>query len=134
MRAGDTGAGFSVRSKIWIVDEAGNVVFGLGRLRMLNAVKRHGSLQAAAKELAMNYRALWARLRATEERLGRPLLVKRHGGASGGGSALTPLGERLAESFQKMQQTVDRESDRLFAESLRDALLKPDGPSPDSPE
>jgi molybdate transport system regulatory protein len=112
----------SVRSKIWIEDGTGNVVFGLGRLRMLEAVKAHGSLHAAARELGMGYRALWARLHATEERLNAPLLVKRQGGSAGGGSALTPLAERLVEEFRRIHREVERTTDMLFAGALGSEL------------
>ena len=65
---------FQLRSKVWVEDANGEVVFGLGRYRMLDAVKRLGSLQAAAKELKMSYRAIWARVSATEKRLGKEYL------------------------------------------------------------
>lgn len=39
------------RSKIWIEDETGKVIFGQGRLKILEAVIRHGSIHAAAKSL-----------------------------------------------------------------------------------
>ena len=108
----------AIRSKIWIEDADGKVVIGFGRLRMLKAIKRHGSLHAAAKELKIGYRALWARISATEERLGAPLLIKRQGGAAGGGSALTPLGEKLLEDFEKIHKEVEKTADRLFEEAF----------------
>jgi molybdate transport system regulatory protein len=104
---------FAVRSKVWIVDEAGNVVLGLGRLRILQAVRRHGSIHAAAAELKMSYRAVWGRIKTPEQRLGRPLLVRRIGGATGGGSRLTPFAEALVESFEQLQWEVNREADRI---------------------
>lgn len=115
---------FFIRSKVWIEDEGGKVVFGLGRLRMLEAIGRHGSIQAAAKELKMSYRAVWGRIKATEERLGAPLLVKSIGGASGGGSQLTPLALRLVEQFRQLHRCIATDSDdlfeRAFALQLRD--------------
>ena len=42
---------FFIRSKIWIEDREGNVVFGLGRYRILKMIRRWGSMHAAAKEL-----------------------------------------------------------------------------------
>ena len=104
----------TIRTKVWIEDPAGKVVFGLGRMRMLEAIERHGSIQAAAKELKMGYRALWGRLRATEQRLGQPLLVRNIGGAIGGGSALTPFARRLLGEFRQLHSQVLRESDGLF--------------------
>jgi molybdate transport system regulatory protein len=39
----------TVKSKIWIEDENGDVVFGAGRLFILSAVEEYGSIFAAAK-------------------------------------------------------------------------------------
>ena len=70
-----------VKSKIWIEDEQGDVVFGSGRLHILGAIEERGSILAAAKELGMSYRAVWGKIKATEQRLRQPLLTKRTGGA-----------------------------------------------------
>ena len=63
---------FAIRSKIWIDDMEGNVVFGLGRYRILG---RLGSMHAAVRQLQMRYRAVWMRTRTSEERIGKPLVV-----------------------------------------------------------
>lgn len=106
------------RSKIWLEDSDGKVVFGLGRYKIFKTIQTLGSLNAAAKELKMGYPAIWARIHATEERLGKSLLVKKTGGASGGGSQLTPLAEELIDHFEKIQASVEQETDSLFAENL----------------
>lgn len=111
---------FAVRSKVWIVDASGQVVFGRGRLRILEAVQRLGSIHAAAAELRMSYRAVWGRIKATEERLGRPLLVRQTGGAAGGGSRLTPFAETLIERFLQLHREVAAEADARFAEHFGD--------------
>ncbi|MBI9074632.1 MAG: LysR family transcriptional regulator [Desulfatibacillum sp.] len=113
---------FQVRSKVWVQDEEGNVVFGLGRLRILDAIQRKGSLRAAAQELNMGYRAIWARIRATEERLGVPILEKKQGGRSGGGSSLTPIAEQLLEDFRSLQRVIEKETDKTFADTLQQDL------------
>lgn len=107
-----------IRSKIWIEDGSGNVVFGLGRLRILDAINRLGSIQGAAKELKMSYRAVWGRIKATEERLNRPLLVRNIGGSTGGGSELTPFAMTLVERFRKLQRRIVSESDAEFEKSM----------------
>jgi molybdate transport system regulatory protein len=48
MLMADKDSPFRIRSKIWVEDANGKVVFGLGRYRILEAVQRLGSLQAAA--------------------------------------------------------------------------------------
>ena len=113
---------FQVRSKVWVQDDEGNVVFGLGRLRILEAIRETGSLRAAAQELGMGYRAIWARVRATEERLGIPILEKKQGGKSGGGSSLTPVAEQLLKDFKNLQRAIEKETDKTFAKSLEEDL------------
>ncbi len=100
---------FRIKSKIWVENANGQVVFGLGRYRILEAVQRLGSLLAAAQELEMSYRAIWGRIHATEERLGKALLISDRKG-----SRLTPLGETLLKQFRRLQQIVETESAEVF--------------------
>ena len=109
---------FHVRSKIWIEDSKGQVIFGLGRLRVLEAVDRLGSLNAAARELKMSYRGLWGKIKATEESLGAPLLMRNTGGVSGGGSQLTDLARTLMAEFRTMHTRVVRETDTCFEDTF----------------
>ena len=108
---------FHMRSKMWIENEQGKVVFGLGRYRILDAIQRLGSLNAAAQELKMSYRAIWGRITATEERLGKPLLIR-----GSRGSSLTPLAESLLKRFRRMRAIVEAEADEVF-EDLMSAYL-----------
>ncbi|MBU1172863.1 MAG: LysR family transcriptional regulator [Proteobacteria bacterium] len=105
---------FHIRSKIWIEDDKGLVIFGLGRLRILAAIDRCGSLNAAAKELNMSYRALWGKIKATEQGLGAPLLHRTTGGVSGGGSQLTDLAQTLIREFKNMHGHINHETDCVF--------------------
>ncbi len=114
-------APFVVRSKIWIEDADGEVVFGLGRYRILSAVERCGSLNAAAKELKMSYRAAWGRIKATEARIGRSLVVR-----AGKGSRLTPHAHLLMKQFRRLHMLVASESDDVFAELMEAPLMSSD--------
>lgn len=112
----------TIKSKIWIEDENGEVVFGAGRLRILNAIDAHGSILAAAKALNMSYRAVWGKIKATEERLGQPILRKQTGGTHGGGSQLTPFAKTLLECFQKMEDLNKSTADAFFQGIFNNAL------------
>ena len=111
---------FVIRNKIWIEDAQGNVVFGLGRYRMLDAVERTGSLQAAAAEMKMSYKALWLRIRASEERIGKSLVVRK-----GRGSRLTAFAQSLMKQFRRLQLIVHQESDEVYDNLMSDYLSGP---------
>jgi molybdate transport system regulatory protein len=104
----------AIKSKTWIEDESGDVVFGAGRLRILELVAKYGSIHAAAKELRMSYRAVWGKIRATEDRLGQPLVRRKPDGTRRGGSELTPFADNIMERFRQLQVRVEEEADDLF--------------------
>jgi len=108
---------FSVRSKIWIEDSKGKVIFGLGRYRILEAIRRLGSMNAAAKELRMSYRAVWMRIRSSEKRIGKILIVRE-----GKGSRLTPFAENLMKQYRRLQSVVQAETDEVYESLITDHL------------
>lgn len=109
---------YGLRTKIWVVDPSGDVLFGMGRVKILEAIDRGGSINAAAKELKMSYRAVWGRIKATEERLGRELVVRTTGGASGGGSSLTPFARDLIREYKVFRSQVIADADARFERML----------------
>lgn len=104
-----------IRTKVWIDDGKGNVIFGSGREHMLEAIDRLGSMNKAARELRMSYRALWGRIKSTEERLGAEVLVRKAGGGKGSGSALTPAGKDFLKKYQRLKECVVKVADQEFA-------------------
>jgi molybdate transport system regulatory protein len=68
---------FAIQSKIRIENMEGDVVSGIGRYRIwvLDMMGRLGSMHAAVRQLQMRYRAVWMRIRTSEERIGKPLVV-----------------------------------------------------------
>jgi molybdate transport system regulatory protein len=108
---------FSVRSKIWIEDSNGKVIFGLGRYRILDAISRLGSMQAAAKEMHMSYRAVWMRVRSSEKRIGKELIVR-----DGKGSCLTPFAENLMKQYRRLQTVIRTETDEVYKSLITDYL------------
>ena len=108
---------YQIRSKLWIEDAEGQVVFGLGRYRILDAIDRLGSLQAAARDLRMSYRAVWCRIKASEDRIGKALVVRE-----GRGSRLTPLALKLMKQYRRIQTVVEKESDDVYDDLMSDHL------------
>ena len=109
-----------VKSKVWLEDRKGRIIFGLGRMRILKAIDRCGSLNAAAKDLKMSYRAVWGKIKVTEEALGKPLLVKNQGGSAGGGSTLTSYAYTLMARYLELSRIIDTQADDLFESGFLD--------------
>ena len=102
-----------IRSKIWL-EVDGQSFLGDGRYRLLSAVQRNGSINAAARDLGMSYRKVWAQLQAMEESAPFPIMERRVGGKGGGASKLTDEILELMEQFQGLRNQVNREADRCF--------------------
>lgn len=82
---------------------------------MLELIEEKGSMQAAAKELGMSYRGVWARIKATEERLGLKLIETSVGRGKKGGSRLTEDAKNLLQSFKRLNRLGVEHTDTLFA-------------------
>jgi molybdate transport system regulatory protein len=91
-----------IKHKIWL-EHNGRVVFGQGREELLMAIEEYQSLNAAAKKLKMSYRAAWARLKASEERVGFKLTESD----TGKGMHLTPEAKEILSRFKKMEKEVN---------------------------
>ena len=111
-----------VKSKVWVEHKDGGLIFGEGRLEILEIVDRLGSLLKAAKELKMSYRAVWGKIKATEERLGMKLVESRAGGTKGGGSKLTPVARELLKRYRELEKRQVKVIDNLFEEVFKDFL------------
>lgn len=92
-----------LRVHLWMEREGG-MFFGLGRVQLLELVDRLGSLNKAAKAVGMSYRAAWGRIKASEERLGVPLLAEAGGRR---GYVLTPLARKLMTDFMAWHADVE---------------------------
>ncbi len=90
------------------------MAFAEGRRMLLEAVDRLGSLNAAAKELGMSYRAAWGKIKATEEALGLKLLDVTTGGKGGGGAKLTHEARELVSSYSKYVKKMSSIAEKEF--------------------
>jgi molybdate transport system regulatory protein len=93
----------NIRYKVWL-EKDGKVIFGRGREEMFRAIVECKSLQAAAKELKMSYRAAWGRLKASEERLGIKL-VESDGARKS--LRLTAEARELLEQYEQFEKDLN---------------------------
>lgn len=89
-----------VRIRLFDSDE---LAYGKGVNQLLLLCSRHHSLHKAADEMQMSYRKALQIVQRAERCFGQPLLTRTIGGKDGGGSRLTPFGEKLVAEFSKIE-------------------------------
>jgi molybdate transport system regulatory protein len=95
-------------TKLWMVNEKGESVFGNGLAELIEEIDSHHSILEAADHLEMSYRYALHRLTLAEERLGEPLVTRVRGGARGGGSSqVTDFGRNLVKRYRNAQAELD---------------------------
>nr|WP_258002121.1 LysR family transcriptional regulator [Burkholderia sp. WAC0059] len=82
---------------------AGMIALGPGKVSLLEAVREHGSISAAARSLNMSYRRAWLLMDELNRALESPATLSEHGGQSGGGSTLTPVGEEIVRLYRDIE-------------------------------
>lgn len=101
-----------VAYKVWL-DNDGKA-FGEGPYELLKHIEKTGSLHQAAIQMGMSYRKAWLTIRASEKRLGFPLLERTVGGLSGGGSQLTPPGRRFMTKYERFRKEVTQVVEAIY--------------------
>lgn len=94
---------FALQGSIWMT-AGGENLGGKGRIELLAHLMRCGSITQAAKAMGMSYKAAWDAIDSMNNLAGEPLVARSVGGKGGGGTRLTPRGQRLVENFQVIEE------------------------------
>lgn len=92
--------------------------FGPGIATLLNRVREHKSLRAAAASMEMAYSKAWRIIRTAEDVFGCKMLSSTIGGHHGGGAVLTPQAERLLAAYEAYEADVKAYSQSKFEEAF----------------
>ena len=79
---------------------------GPGKIALLEAIMRDGSISAAARALGMSYRRAWLLVDAMNLAFKHPVVSTASGGKSGGGARVTPLGQELLQRYRHIEATA----------------------------
>ena len=80
------------------------LILGPGKVDLLEAIERKGSISAAAREMSMSYRRAWLLVDALNQMFKRPLVVAAPGGVHGGGAQITAFGKGVAAAYRRIEQ------------------------------
>jgi molybdate transport system regulatory protein len=96
-----------------------SVALGPGKVDLLEAVREHGSISAAARSLDMSYRRAWLLIDELNRSLKAPATHSEQGGQSGGGCTLTPVGESIIRLYRDVEVEAQRCCAKQLAELTR---------------
>ena len=112
------------------IDLTSEARIGPGKVALLEAIARTGSISAAGRSLRMSYRRAWQLVEQLNQLFAQPLVSAHPGGPGGGGAALTEFGALVASAYRAIEAEATAAAAGRLAE-LERALAGPN-PSPPS--
>ena len=103
-----------LRSRLEVDTEFGSFL-GDTRIRLLEAIDKHGSISQAAKAVPLSYKAAWDAIDAMNNLADQPLVVRSTGGRNGGGTLLTEYGHKTVALYRALEAEYQAALDRLAA-------------------
>ena len=113
------------------IDFGAERALGPGKIRLLEAIGKTGSISRGGRALGMSYRRAWLLVDDMNRTFRAPVVATQPGGARGGGAALTAFGVALIENYRAIEaQAAAAAMPRLQAleNSLRRKRGRPQKP------
>jgi molybdate transport system regulatory protein len=85
-----------------------DIAVGPGKVNLLEAIARTGSITAAAKALDMSYRRAWLLVDTMNRCFRGPVVEAEAGGERGGGTRLTSLGEEVVRRYRESERLASK--------------------------
>lgn len=90
------------------ITKGGDIAVGPGKIDLLEAIAKTGSISAAARELDMSYRRAWLLVDTMNRCFRRPVVAAEAGGTRGGGTRLTASGMRVVRHYRRIEKSAFR--------------------------
>lgn len=88
---------------------------GPGKVDLLEAIAKTGSIAAAGRTMGMSYKRAWQLADDLNRSFAEPLITANKGGEHGGGAALTTAGEKVVAAYRG----IERKAKQACAAELR---------------
>lgn len=98
-----------IKFRLWF-EENEKVIAGSGRIRLLCAIKEHGSISKAASSMDLSYKKAWNLIDSMNSATNKPLIQTSTGGAGGGGAQLTDKADEIIKQFELAQHKLKEAS------------------------
>lgn len=115
------------------IDFNPSCAIGPGKISLLEAIARTGSLSQAARALDMSYLRAWRLIADCNHSFRRPVVALSAGGRGGGGARLTEFGMQAVAAFRRLEAQVSDCAATTLAQLARAALRPAAGTLPRRP-
>jgi molybdate transport system regulatory protein len=85
-----------------------DIAVGPGKIDLLEAIAKTGSITAAARSLGMSYRRAWVLVDTMNRCFKKPVVETESGGQRGGGTRLTDTGAKALRRYRKVERLAAR--------------------------
>ena len=106
------------------VDFGPNRALGPGKIRLLEAIDKSGSISQAGRALGMSYRRAWLLVDELNRLFGEPLVRAQPGGPKGGGATLTARGQQVLRAYRDAEEKM-REAAAAEIAAIETLLARP---------
>ena len=110
-----------VKTKTWIENQEGELLFGKGKTEVLELIEQEGSIAGAAEKLKMSYKKTWTHVKILQKNLDDVLVESQQGGGENSGSKLTPLADEYINNYKQLEKDIEAYANERFKE----LFLKP---------
>jgi molybdate transport system regulatory protein len=107
--------------------EPSGSALGPGMTHLLELIAEKGSIRAAAAEIDMSYRKAWLLIQEIQKTFHGEVVTASAGGASGGGTRLTALGEDIVRLYRRVESRALRATEADL--ELLARKVQPDAPA-----
>lgn len=87
-----------------------DIAVGPGKIDLLEAIEKAGSITAAARSLGMSYRRAWLLIDTMNRCFRRPVVETESGGRRGGGTRLTETGIQTLRRYRNAEKLAAKAS------------------------
>ncbi len=110
------GKQFIVKTKTWIENADGELLFGKGKTELLELIAQTGSLLHASKLMGINYKKAWMHLQTLQKNSQEDLVTTKQGRSKESGTKLTPRALELMENYSILQKDIEEYANKRFKE------------------
>lgn len=100
------------------------IAIGPGKADVLECIGETGSIAEAGRRLGMSYQRVWSLVDALNRDFQAPLVIKQRGGSAGGGTTLTPMGQRVLKLYRTVENKVQAAAEKPLRELV--SLIRED--------